>query len=228
MNCNNTPEIITQADFGCIGQVAMHCDNTKLCIAINEARDFDLAELFCGFWEDIIGYFTIIENYDNAYAEYLIELAACEANPECDTPPVAPVEPHNYDLIRSLLCGGYFEGCGGKQRQHFGVKRMMVYYSYARYLLINGFSDTPGGVVRKTNEFSIPTPLKEIEAFADKYRTMGYESYKKTLAFLCVNKSSFENFDSRDCKGCGCGGDTCGGTKAKGYGIKSSIIRKEI
>lgn len=228
MNCNNTPEIITQADFNCIGQVAMHCDTAKLCTAINEAVNFDLSELFCGFWEDILGHFTTVEEYDETYAAYLVALAACEADPECDTPPVAPIEPENYDLIKSLLCGGYFEGCGGQRRQHFGIKRIVVYYAYARYLLINGLSDTPGGIVRKTNEFSIPTPLKEIEVFADKYRTMAYQSYKKTIGFLCVNKAMFENFNSKDCKGCGCGAAACGGTKAKGYGVQSSIIRKKL
>lgn len=229
MLCNNLPVLITQEDFDCIGQVAMHCDNTKLCIGINEAINFDLSELFCGFWEDIVVYWQQVEDYDTAYAEYLIELAECEADPECTTPPVAPVQPEKYTLKKQLMCGGYYTGCNDKQKNHFGIKHILVYYAYARYVMINSYTDTASGMKIKTNEFSMPTPLKEVEMISDRYRTMGYESFKKTRSFLCTNKDIFTGFDSNDCGTCGCGCDSCKGTtKARGYGFNSSIIRKRL
>lgn len=205
MNCENNIQLITRADFDCVGQVAMHCDNTKLCIAINEAQDFDLSELFCEFSEDIFNIWLEVEAYQN--------------DPELP-------EPDNYDLKVNLLCGGYYDGCSDKRRKHYGIKRILVYYSYARYLIINQNTDTASGTKQKTNEFSIPTPLKEVQSIADRYRTMGYESYKKTMDFLCVNKNVFSTFDNKECKECGCASSDCGKTKAKGYGIKTGIITK--
>lgn len=206
MECSNI-QLISQPDFDCIGQVAIHCDNVKLCIAINEAQDFDMSSLYCSFWEDIIDIWQEVEAY--------------QEDPEL------PV-PDNYDEKLLLICGGYYTGCNGRKRQSLGVKRALVYYAYARYLIINQSTDTATGTKIKTNDFSMPVPLKEIEMMADRYRTMGYESYKKTVDYLCINRELFTNFNTKECKGCGCGYDDCGETKAKGYGIKTSVIYKKL
>jgi hypothetical protein len=225
--CNNEENIVSKPDFACIGDVATHCIVDKLCIAISEAQDFDLAGLFCNYWQDILTIVREVDEYDAAYALYLIELAECEEDPECTDPPIAPTEPEDYELKKNLVCGGTYTGCGDKTKTHKGIKRITVYYAYSRYLLINGFSDTAAGMVRKTNEFSIPTPLKEIENFADKYRTMGYESFKQTHSFLCRNKDVFTWFDDCDCV-CDCGGKCDSKTSAKGYGFKSTNISKQV
>lgn len=199
-------KILNKSDFNCVGNVAQHCELPKLCIAEDEAMIFDLGGLFCDFWNDILKYWKEVDDYD--------------ADPESE-------KPDNYDLNKNLIYGGTFEGCNGNNSNHLGIKRILIYYSYARYLLINGFNDTPNGNVTKDNEFTIPKSIKEIELFADKYRTMGYESYKQTLNFICHNRDVYFNFNHKDCSKCGCGCEKCAGkTKAKGYGFKSSIIRK--
>jgi len=228
MICNTENPIINQPDFDCIGQVATHCDLSKLCIGINQAEKFDMTELFCGFWDYILTANAEVNEYDALYQVYLVELAECEADPDCTTPPFEPVEPENYELNKNLLCGGKYESCNGKNRTHLGVKEMFVYYSYARYVIINGYNDTPTGLVTKTNEFSLPVPLKEVQMRSDNYRTMGYTAFKGIQNFICKNKDVFTDFDSRECKGCGCGGNCDEKTKAKGYGMKSSIVKKEI
>lgn len=211
--------MLVQSDYNCIGIVAQHCDNSKLCIAENEALLYDLAQLYCDFWNDVLDIWEEI----NTYRE---ELAACEANPDCITP---PIEPDNYDLKVNLIFGSEYLNCAGKTRSHLGVKNILVYYSYARYVILNGFNDTPSGLVRKTNDFSIQVALKELEDFANKYRNMGLLNFGNTNKFLCAHKANFENFDSdKNCGGCGCGSDSCGGTKAKGYGFKSRNISKNI
>lgn len=221
MNCDNENILIEQSDFECVGEVAKHCDLTKLCIAIGEAKEFDLSGLFCDFWTDILDIWQEIELYQEALEEY--EQCISAGLEEC----IEPEEPTDYELKLNLICGGSFESCNGKLRYHLGIKRILVYYSYARYVIINPFNDTPNGAVQKTNDFSVPTPLKELQSVSDRYRTMGYESYKKTLNFICANRESFE-FNG-DCKECGCTCERCNGkTKAKGYGWNGSIIRKKI
>lgn len=208
MQQNNLFNII-QSDFSCIGNVATHCDLPKLCIAINEAIQFDLSELFCSFWFDV-------ESIYKEVNEYLI----CKEKPECDIP-----EPENYELKYSLIYGGNYKGCNEKKRSHLGLKSIAIYYAYSRYLQINGFNDTPNGNVQKTNDFSIPKDYREVKAYQDKYRSMGYDLYKKTLDFLCTNREVFQ-FESKECKYCGCGPSCDSSTKAKGYGFNSSIISR--
>lgn len=224
--CDSEENLIIQSDFACVGQVATHCDLKKLCIAISEAQLWDLSELFCDFWGYILQANNQVNAYDRDYANYLIAEAECFADPECTTPPTPPEQPENYGLNKSLLCGGTYESCNNKQRQHLGIKRILVYYAYSRYLLINEFNDTPAGNVSKTNEFSLPKSIKEVQSFADKYRTMGYEAFKKTQAFICANRQYFTEFNSDKCEACGCGNNCNKQTKAKGFGIRSSIIEK--
>lgn len=221
MKCNNELILIEQSDFKCVGNVATHCDLEKLCIGIGEAQEFDLSELFCDFWENIISIWNEVNEYQELYDIYLTCVEA--GGTDC----IEPEIPLDYELKLNLICGGDFESCNGKIRNHLGVKRILVYYSYARYILINTYNDTVNGGVNKTNEFTIPIPQKDIEKISDRYRTMGYESFKKTMNFLCMNKELFDYVGK--CDGCGCGCSDCKReTKAKGYGFKSSIITKRI
>ncbi len=182
------PVQITKDDFVGIADIANHCDLKKLTIAIDEAKTFDMEELFCDFWNAI------------------------------------DVEDPNYD---TLISGGIYEGCKG-ERSFAGVKKILAYYAYSRYIIINNFNDTPNGNVSKTNDFSIPKTIKELEFMADKYRTMGYKEYQKAEAYLCKNKDTFVEYEGYNCKPCGCNG-LCGSkTTARGYGISGSNVRKQI
>lgn len=197
---------LTHLQYNCIGILAKHCDNSKLCTAENEASNFDLAELFCDFWVEIESIATEIETYD----------AAPEPKPE---------QPENYTEKKSLLEGGTYLDCKEKQRPFEGIYKTLAYYSYSRYIILNGFSDTPNGLVQKTNEFSIPKSLKELELFADKYRNMGLISFERTVRYICQNSAIFDYSNCPNDK-CGCGSDKCGGTKAKGYGLRSRNVTK--
>lgn len=181
---------LVQSDFACIAQLATHCDTQKLCVAVEEAKIFDMEPTLCDLMLDVEA------NWDNT------------------------AEPWN-----TLINGGDYLGCNGKTKRHLGLKRVFVYYTYARYSVLNSFNDTPNGSVTKTNNFSIPKPLKEIESFSDKYRSMAYRTWKGVEAYLCVNKDLFDNFNSYDCKKCGCNG-TCNSDKIKGYGFKGSNVSK--
>lgn len=192
--------------YNCIGILAMHCDLSKLCVAENEASNFDLAELFCDFWVEIEQINIEIIAYDNS---------------EEPKPPI----PENYTKKKALLDGGNYTDCGGKLRPFEGIYKIMAYYSYARYVMLNGFNDTPTGLVQKTNEFSIPIDQKALNNFADKYRNMGLISFERTQRYICQNTNVFDYTNCPKDK-CGCGSPKCGGTKAKGYGFRSSNVSK--
>lgn len=197
---------IQQSDFNFIGQVAKHCDLPKLDIAIAEAQTFDLEDLFCPNW-------PILE-------AIILEVDTYIAN----TDP-GKIEPENYEDKYSLVYGGTFIR-NEVSRKNLGLKKTLTYYAYSRYVILNGFTDTPSGLVSKSNDFSIPKTLKELTQFADKYRSMGFASFKTNIEFLCVKKDIFTTFTYGDlCAEYGCDTDCIGGN-TKGTGIRGSIIRK--
>lgn len=114
--------------------------------------------------------------------------------------------------------------CGNSNRSHRGVREVLKYYVYARYIVLNGFNDTPSGHVTKTNPFSIPKSLKDLEHFALKYRNMGKQLFEDTEAYLCVNKDFYQGFIG-DCESCGCF-DHTERRNPTGFGIRTKTIRK--
>ena len=202
---------IQREDFKDIGQLAAHCSLPKLAIAIQEAEDFDLSELFCPNWELLAG--------------IIAEVKAYEVLPEWSLVP----EPANYAKKLILVYGGTYEGPKERKIRNLGLIRTWVYYAYARYVILNGFNDTPTGVVSKNNEFSMPKSLRELQSFSDKYIAMGLESYKKSLEFLCYNTDIFTTFIPGDsCKAFECEDNSCHRSNTKVNGMTSRNIKKRI
>ncbi|CAA7195455.1 DUF6712 family protein [Chryseobacterium potabilaquae] len=198
MECNNIENYLHASEFSCVGLIASHCDLSKLCIATEEAKIFDIIPLFC------------FDFVDDVLAHWNMELT----NPD-------------YEKYATLICGGSYLDSYGKTQLNLGFKKVWIYYSYAHYLLLNQFNDTANGAVKKQNEWSLPTPLKEVNDFSNKYRNMGKEAFQSVKDYLCQNKSSFPKFDDCHCRlSCGCNGKcSCGNTK-KMSGFKFSTIRK--
>ena len=212
MNCENLTNYISQSDFDCVGLVASHCDLKKLCIATEESKIFDLIPLFCfDFVNDVLENWNISETLPEP----------TEENPENTIP-----NP-DFEKYQKLICGGNYTDSDGKIHQNLGFKKVWIYYAYARYVLINQINDTANGTVRKQNDWSVPTPLKEVNDISNKYRNMGKFAFESVQEFLCENKDLFPKFDDCNCKKqCGCvGACTCGKTK-KITGIKFSTVKK--
>lgn len=128
----------------------------------------------------------------------------------------------NADIIKAKT----YENCAGFDTTHQGLKKVLVYYAYSRYVVLNNFNDTPNGQVTKTNSFSIPKPLAELKQFSNKYRDMALNAFKLIEAYIFLNKDDYDGFDYSAMQACGCNG-TCGKkTKAKGFGIRSRTIYK--
>lgn len=202
----NSNLYIKAADFGCVGDVTVSCNPKKLCISIDDAFIFDVEPLLCtDFMMDVI------EKWD--------EILALPIGTEI------PPELVNWN---SLIFGGYYPNCKGKQQRHLGIKRLWVYYAYSHYILTNPFDDTPNGLKYKTNEFSVPVPIKDLNSLSTSYRNKALETYKSINEYLCINKDFFNTFDSCDCKlSCGCEGSCgCGNTKKVGAGFRYKSVKK--
>lgn len=200
--------LLKLSDFEMVGLVAKHCNYSKLDIAIREAMEFDLRPLLCGLFWEVKNNWWKANSYDNSFGESF--------------------EGSDQDIAwMKLVNGSSYEGCGGTQKAHRGLKALLTYYSYSRYLVLNGFDDTPNGMVQKTNQFSIPKPLKEIQSFSNKYRSMAKNVWEDIQAFICVNKEDYQGADFSKCGSCGCGGNDCGsGRITKGFGISGQNVTK--
>lgn len=218
MDCNNLVEYISQEDFDCVGLVAKHCDLQKLCIATEEAKTFDIIPLFCfDFVQDVLENWNVSETIPNP------DFVDVETTPE-----ISPtIQNPEFEKYQKIICGGNYIDEAGKMHQNLGFKKVWIYYSYARYVLINQINDTANGTVRKQNEWSVPTPLKEVTDISNKYRNMGKYAFESVMDFLCENKESYPKFDDCNCvRKCGCAGScTCGRTH-KITGFKFSTVKK--
>lgn len=128
-------------------------------------------------------------------------------------------------IWHDIIISKDFTGCGGVNKSHYGLKEVLVRYSYARYIILNGLDDTPNGGVTKSNNWSIPKPYSDLKNVSDRYRSMAYEQWKEVEEYICLNKYVY-NANFLDCKSCGCNGKCGSKTKSKGYGIKGTNISK--
>lgn len=113
-----------------------------------------------------------------------------------------------FDIIEPKEFDSDCVSCG----YHSGLKKVLSYFTYARYLILNEFNDTPNGNVAKANNFSMPTDTRLLKDRADAYREMGKESFKEVSDYMIANRSVYPKFYSES-------------TTAKGYGFKIKNIR---
>ena len=185
---------LLKSDFEHIGQVAKHCDQRKLDIAIQEAIVFDLRPIFCDFFYDLQNNWGSVEK-----------------------------------IWTSLIEGGEYINCKENTINILGVKKALTYLAYSRYVIINSFDDTPNGQVTKTNQFSIPKPLAEIQSYATKYKNMGLTLIDDAKGYICNNSDSgeFDNYDFTTCVDCGCS-ECKGTTQSRSFGLRGTNIEKKI
>ena len=88
-------------------------------------------------------------------------------------------------------------------------------------------NDTGLGFVKKTDQYSIPTPYKDIKEIANSYRNRGYSIVKQLKEYLCHNKDLTQGYNIKfiDC-GCGCESGNCDFTEKRIFVFKPKIIRR--
>lgn len=135
------------------------------------------------------------------------------------------IENRGDEKYDNLLNGCKYEGCDGLTYNHFGLKRVLVHFSYAAYVYRKGFVDTPFAVVQKMHKDSIPVPTNELRSLHNEHRKIANEYWQMTKNFLCNNTKIYPLFDNCDCTPCS-SKDKCGG-KCRGSRTKS-IRRNKI
>ena len=106
------------------------------------------------------------------------------------------------DDYKNLLDGCDYVNCDGNTVEHFGLKRALVHYSYASYILEHGYTDSQFGAVQKINHDSMPVPMVELRKLHDRNIRLGNDYLRITKDYLCHNKELFPLYD-QNCS-CNC------------------------
>jgi hypothetical protein len=122
-----------------------------------------------------------------------------------------------------------FQNCRNNTVSHDGLKTVLAYFVYARYLLVNEFTDSPNGSVNKTSDFNFPKSFKDVQQFANKYRDMAFDSWSMVHAYICLKGSEvYDTFNFADCSECeDCDEYDNKTGRTKGFGIRSRTITKD-
>ncbi len=80
-----------------------------------------------------------------------------------------------------------------------GIKKALVHYSYARYALRSGATDTATGLVVKTTEFSQPLDEKAVARESEYHRNLAVAALNDCVDFIVRNKSDYPLYYSANC-----------------------------
>ena len=94
------------------------------------------------------------------------------------------------EMYNDLIDGSVYE-YKGKTYTNYGLKSVLVYYSYARYVLNSANVDTPFGMVQKNNVNSTATSYQEKKSIFKMNQQIGYEYFKTVFDFLERNSKDF-------------------------------------
>ena len=109
-----------------------------------------------------------------------------------------------YDYIRStsdnlddLMDGCSFSDCHGNTRYQPGLKKVLVYLFWSRYVYDINVVDTPTGMVSKTRTDSEQLSMGHLNNLSSNYETMAMNYFEQVRDYIMQNKSQYPLF-----KGC--------------------------
>ena len=103
-----------------------------------------------------------------------------------------------------MIHGETYTDTEGNDIEYKGIKAVLVYFAYARYILRGHITDTPYGFVQKTNEFSQPVSSAEKREVRDRSRIDAMNYWQECKVYLDQHVQLFPKW--KECEDCGCKG----------------------
>jgi len=97
------------------------------------------------------------------------------------------------DDYEALFNGGHYTH-NGNQYEHGGIKAVLVYHAYARYIGGSPVQSTATGFVRKTNQYSEPASEKTISRMSAQARSGAQSYWDKVKCFIERNSNDYPLF----------------------------------
>lgn len=108
---------------------------------------------------------------------------------------------------QKLIHGETYTDSDQNEIEFKGLKSVLVYFAYARYILRGGVVDTGFGFVQKKTEFSDPISDKEKRDLRDKSRQDAMAYWKECEIYLNEKIETFPVW-KKCVESCGCNGNT--------------------
>lgn len=163
--------LVTQKDFDGVVQVRRHCSFDVLRNYILEAQENDLVR--------VLG---------NAFTLEMMSSIDSE-----DSELVA--------LYAPILDGGTYLNCDDESLKHRGVKRALIHFAYAAYVMESSYVDSTHGLVQKINQDSLPVPLGELKNLHDRQVRLASNCIQETVDFICSNEDTYPLYKG-ECDSC--------------------------
>lgn len=81
----------------------------------------------------------------------------------------------------------------GEKRIHFGLKAIIIYNAYARFLAKDGIQSTPSGFVVKQSQYSEPVDFKRLSMNIQQARSGAMAHEQRVVDFLQNNRDLYPN-----------------------------------
>lgn len=153
--------IVTKKDFDGVVQVRRHCDYDTLRMFIIEAQENDLVR--------------VLGN------SFTLEM-------------ISSIDSVDDDLVAkysTVLDGSTYSNCNSETVRHRGVKRALIHYAYAAYIMDSSYIDSTHGMVQKINQDSIPVPLGELKNLHDRHVRLASNCIQETIDFICNDRDTY-------------------------------------
>ncbi|WP_129714670.1 DUF6712 family protein [Pedobacter sp. SYP-B3415] len=95
------------------------------------------------------------------------------------------------DSYQTLLSGGTYNTSQGHAIAFNGLKTVLAYFSYARFLMNDNMKHTNAGFVNKVNQFSQPASQSQITAKYQDARSMAFSHWSDVILYLDTNRQQY-------------------------------------
>jgi hypothetical protein len=104
-------------------------------------------------------------------------------------------------VYQKLIHGETYTDAAGNDIEFKGLKAVLAYFAYARYIMTGHITDTPFGMVQKTNDNSTAITSTEKRDVRDRCRIDAMTYWKECEIYLKEKIADFPKW--KDCAECG-------------------------
>lgn len=106
---------------------------------------------------------------------------------------------HSSENYQTLLNGGVYQ-YDGQTYTNYGLKSVIVYYAYARYILMGSQVDTPFGFQEKNAPNSVSVSYQEKKSVFKMNENTAFNHWENVRRFIVRNEELYPLWDN-DCVG---------------------------
>lgn len=138
----------------------------------------------------------ISSNNQDKYDQIAKEVEEMELNKLLGPAFLQAVQNTQGDYV-DLLSGSEFEDCYGNEISHKGLKYVLAYLNYSKYLLDSQIADTYSGFRYQNTPESIPIPSGDIRRMQESARALALESWSLIKDYLDQNTDNYPLYNGK-------------------------------